>query len=159
MLAEKTELEALSELCDRDRDILNERIVAAERVIDQAKNGGLPSAKELVVPSCVLHQQLYDVVTEDAAIEDTLYALGRRMEWEGSRDADEEEVRGRVEAVMKVCSLWPEILQISELIMIQHIRSLAREQWLKRALAMKIAEQLGLQFVEEDVDQEWERTV
>lgn len=50
------------------------------------------------------------------------------------------------------------ISQIGELIMSQHIRALAREQWLKRALAMKIAEQLGLQFLEEDVDEEWERT-
>lgn len=82
MLQEKKELEKLSELCDRDAEILKERIAAAERVIEDARKRELPQAEELVVPAHVLHRQLYELVAEDMAIEDTIYVLGKALDRE-----------------------------------------------------------------------------
>lgn len=82
MRQELTGLSELSELCDRDAEILKERIAATERVIEDARKRELPPGDELVVPACVLHRQLYDLVTEDRAIEDTIYILGKALDRE-----------------------------------------------------------------------------
>ncbi|KAI5793130.1 tumor susceptibility protein [Geopyxis carbonaria] len=117
MERERTELNRLAEICDKDTEILHERIAMAERVIEDARRVEPPNVDEAVVAPSVVHSQLYDLVTEDMAIEDTIYVLGKALDRE----------------------------KIPLEVFLKHVRNLAREQFLKRALVKKILEQLGMQ--------------
>lgn len=82
MERERAELQHLSDSCDQNAEILKERISMAERVIQEAKNTEPPGIDEVVVAPSVVHQQLYDCVAEDMAIEDTIYVLGKALDGE-----------------------------------------------------------------------------
>jgi len=116
MEREKNELQRIVEICDKDSDILRERIAMAEGVIQDANNREVPPIDSVVVAPTVLHTQLYDLVTEDMAIEDTLYVLEKALDKE----------------------------RITLDVFLKHARTLAREQYLKKALVRKISEQLGI---------------
>jgi ESCRT-I complex subunit TSG101 len=79
---EKLELSHQAELCDKDTEILLERIAAAERVIDECRARGPPDVDAVVVAPSVLQNQVYELVTEDMAISDTLYVLGKALDRE-----------------------------------------------------------------------------
>jgi len=85
-------------------------------VIDECHAREPPNVDQVVVAPSVVENQLYDLVTEDLGIEDTIYALAKALDGE----------KITLEAFLK------------------HARSLAREQFLKRALARKITDEMGI---------------
>jgi ESCRT-I complex subunit TSG101 len=54
----------------------------AERVIDECRAREPPNVDQVVVAPSVVENQLYDLVTEDLGIEDTIYALARALDGE-----------------------------------------------------------------------------
>ncbi|KAI9090083.1 UEV domain-containing protein [Phlyctochytrium arcticum] len=91
----------------------NEQLQSQVELIQQQAD---VNVDEVVLGSAVVYNQLFDVVADDHAIDDTLYYLGKALDAE------------RVEPA----------------IYLKHVRNLAREQFLKRALVKKIRQQVGL---------------
>lgn len=79
---EAHELQHIVAVCDSDAEILRERIAMAEGVIQECRTRGLPDVDSMVVAGSVVETQLYDLVAEDQAIEDTLYVLGKALDKE-----------------------------------------------------------------------------
>lgn len=114
---ETNELRRIEEACTRDTAILQERINAAEGVTRDALQSDEVDIDKILVGSRVVYNQIYDLVCADLAIDDTIYALGIAHERE--------------------CITFD--------VFLRHVRILAREQFLKKALLAKIREQTKLQ--------------
>ncbi|KAH8646706.1 UEV domain-containing protein [Xylariales sp. PMI_506] len=109
-------LASLSALLASNASVLQSSIKEADAVIAGSRTRGLPGVDELLVAPTVVGNQLYDVAAEERALADAIFVLGRAVE------------RGRV----------------SPAVFAKTTRSLAREWYLKKALARKIARGMGL---------------
>ncbi|KAK9450208.1 UEV domain-containing protein [Limtongia smithiae] len=118
------ELQRISDAARRNKTILRERVgLAEQRVADAARLAGADGSPgagvnvdEIVGAEAAVFNQLYELCADDNAIEDTIYVLGKALE----RD------------------------RIPIDVFLKHARTLAREQFLKRALVRKIAQDTGL---------------
>jgi len=54
----------------------------AEAVIQDCRTRELPEVDSMVVAGSVVEMQLYDLVAEEMAIEDTIYVLGKALDRE-----------------------------------------------------------------------------
>jgi ESCRT-I complex subunit TSG101 len=114
--AQTRELDNITKGCHANEAILTEKIETARRVISDAKSRQKPNVDEILCAENIVYNQLYQLVAEDHAIDDTMYILGKAL------DKD----RVQLDPFLK------------------HTRTLAREQFLKRALINKISCQVGL---------------
>jgi ESCRT-I complex subunit TSG101 len=112
--AEKAELQRIEATSKSNETILRESISAVKNVILDSSNRKVPHIDEAISAKNVVYNQLYELVAEDHAIEDTIYMLGKALD----RD------RIKLEPFMK------------------HSRTLAREQFMKKALVNKIASEI-----------------
>ena len=73
-------------ICAADVGILKERIQGAEGLVREVGNEGgrykIPDIDKVVCAPTVVHSQLYELVTEDMAIEDAIYVLGKALDRE-----------------------------------------------------------------------------
>ncbi|KIR82118.1 ESCRT-I complex subunit TSG101 [Cryptococcus gattii EJB2] len=112
---EMARLEAVKKVCDSVGKKMEEVVAkGGERVADLESKGEV-SVDELVCGISIVHNQLIDLVAEDNAIEDTIYHMTRALDAE----------RVDVDRYLK------------------SIRSLAREQYMKRALIERIIQGMG----------------
>lgn len=103
-------LEAVKKVCDSVGKKMEEVVAkGGERVADLESKGEV-AVDELVCGISIVHNQLVDLVAEDNAIEDTIYHMTRALDAE----------RVDLDRYLK------------------SIRSLAREQYMKRALIERI---------------------
>jgi ESCRT-I complex subunit TSG101 len=109
-------LTPLSSLLASNTTVLQSSLKEADAVINNSKTQKPPAIDDLLVAPTVVGNQLYDVVAEERALGDAIFVLGRAVE------------RGR----------------ISPAVFAKTTRSLAREWYLKKALARKIARGMGL---------------
>ncbi|RDL39128.1 UBC-like protein [Venustampulla echinocandica] len=116
MQAEVQALESLNELLQSNATISHTALHDADAVIESSQHRTAPSVDELLVAPTVVGNQLYELVSEERALGDALFVLGRAVE------------RGR----------------ITPATFVKTTRSLAREWYLKKALAKKIARGMGL---------------
>ncbi|KAF3201614.1 hypothetical protein TWF106_002776 [Orbilia oligospora] len=116
MERERIELIRINDVCEKDQRILNERIGMADELIREVRDREAPNIDAVVVAPTVVHNQLYELVTDDMAIEDTIYVLGKALDKE----------------------------RITLDVFLKHTRALAREQFMKRALVKKISRQIGM---------------
>ncbi|KAF3086887.1 hypothetical protein TWF102_007535 [Orbilia oligospora] len=116
MERERIELTRINDVCEKDQRILNERIGMADELIREVRDREAPNIDAVVVAPTVVHNQLYELVTDDMAIEDTIYVLGKALDKE----------------------------RITLDVFLKHTRALAREQFMKRALVKKISRQIGM---------------
>jgi ESCRT-I complex subunit TSG101 len=116
MQAEIQVLESLSGLLNSNTDILHNALRDADGVIDSGQHRTAPNIDEILVAPTVVGNQLYELVNEERSLGDALFLLGRAVE------------RGRV----------------SPTVFAKMTRGLAREWYLKKALAKKIAKGMGL---------------
>jgi ESCRT-I complex subunit TSG101 len=96
---------------DKNLEILHQADEKAAQWLQENESKKF-NVDDVIVPDDVLSQQMFDLVAEDAAIEDTLYYLNRALE-SGVIDVDS---------------------------FLKAYRSLSREQFLKRALCTKVFE-------------------
>ncbi|GAA5830468.1 hypothetical protein JCM5353_005856 [Sporobolomyces roseus] len=114
---EMARLRAVRDVCMNVRDRYKEVVEEGEkRMGEYERRGEGVDVDEIICGSTVVYTQLLDLVAEDAALEDTIYALGRALN-SGTANIDLEQFLKRV-------------------------RALAREQFIKRATINKIL--LGL---------------
>lgn len=96
--------------------ILHTALRDADAVIDSSQHRTAPNIDEILVAPTVVGNQLYELVSEERSLGDALFVLGRAVE------------RGR----------------ITPAVFAKMTRSLAREWYLKKALAKKIGRGMGL---------------
>ncbi|KAI1810665.1 UEV-domain-containing protein [Poronia punctata] len=106
----------LSSLLVSNTAALQSSLKEADAVISNSQAQEPPPIDDLLVAPTVVGNQLYDVVAEERALGDAIFVLGRAVE------------RGR----------------ISPAVFAKTTRSLAREWYLKKALARKIGRGMGL---------------
>ncbi|KAL7792593.1 UEV domain-containing protein [Trichoderma ceciliae] len=119
--AEMGQLTQLSNIITSNTNILHDALRKADAVIEGSRSHIVPDIDELLVAPTVVSNQLYRVVAEERALGDAIFMLGRAVE------------RGR----------------ISPAAFAKMTRSLAREWYLKKALARKIAQGMGLMIYTE----------
>ncbi|KAI8596670.1 UEV domain-containing protein [Dissophora ornata] len=114
----KTELQNLRDLNTKIQYNITTLTRTTEQLnvkIEQIRTWPEEPVDEIICGSSVVHNQLFDLVAEEIAIEDTIYYLGRAL----GQDKVE------LNAYMK------------------HLRNLSREQFMKKALIKKVKAQLG----------------
>ena len=108
-------LKAVRDVCKVTGDRLDSSVTEITESLRSLQAREDPDPDSMVLATSIVGNQLVDLVAEDNAIEDTLYHLGRALNAE----------RIDLEKFLK------------------QTRMLAREQFIKRALAMKISEGMG----------------
>lgn len=116
MARERVELDRLAASARENAKSLDERMDSAKQAISAARTRPPPELDDAISAETVVHNQLYQLVADDHAIDDALYVLGKAL------DSD----RIKLDQYMK------------------HTRLLGREQFMKRALVLKISKQLNL---------------
>lgn len=127
LVDEITRVSQLRSTISNNIEILKEGLNKADEVIRDTTGMGpngvpsseprpLPSIDETLVPPTVVHKQLHDLIISERAIQRSIYALQEAL------------TKGRVGV-----DVWAKVT-----------RGLAREAFLKRALAMKAAQGAGL---------------
>lgn len=112
---ELSRLKAVRDVCQTTGDRLQASVTEITDQVRMLQGKEEPDPDSMVLATSIVGNQLVDLVAEDNAIEDTLYHLGRALNAE----------RIGLETFLK------------------QTRLLAREQFMKRALAMKISEGMG----------------
>ncbi|KAF2087410.1 UEV-domain-containing protein, partial [Saccharata proteae CBS 121410] len=116
--AELAQLQELDAVLERNEKVLREAMQEADRTVTAVKQGRwkVPDVDEVLVAPTVVGTQLWGVVAEERALGEAVFLMGRAVE------------RGRVG-----CEGFA-----------KQTRSLAREQFLKKALIKKISKGMGL---------------
>ncbi|OSS51841.1 hypothetical protein B5807_03098 [Epicoccum nigrum] len=114
--AELGELQQLDAVLASNEHILKGAMVEADRAMDDARRRQAPDVDDVLVAPTVVGQQLYTLAAEERGIADALFVLGRALD------------KGRITAD----------------VFVKQTRSLAREQFLKKALIKKIAKGMAL---------------
>ncbi|KAN0064771.1 Suppressor protein stp22 of temperature-sensitive alpha-factor receptor and arginine permease [Thecaphora frezii] len=114
---EMRRLEAVRDVCRATGDRMEATVEEAKERIEWLRNKEEPDVDGMVLATSIVGNQLVDLVAEDNAIEDALYQLSRALNAERI-DLDR---------------------------FLKQTRMLAREQFMKRALAFKIVEGMGWQ--------------
>ncbi|PWN92851.1 UEV-domain-containing protein [Acaromyces ingoldii] len=107
---EMSRLEAVRDVCRATGDGLERSVNEAREWAQKLREREDPNPDEMVFSTSIVGNQLIDLVAEDNAIEDTLYHLGR--------------------------ALNAEVIDLDRFL--KQTRFLAREQFMRRALAQKI---------------------
>ncbi|EMR09808.1 hypothetical protein PNEG_01989 [Pneumocystis murina B123] len=107
---EKTEITHIKEQCQKNIDILKEKIESSKLLIEKCKNMQEPSIDDIVIPGNALSEQFYDLISDEKSIEDTIHVLVKMLEKE----------------------------RIDFDTFLKYTRNLAREQFMKKALIRKI---------------------
>ncbi|BGP37815.1 Suppressor protein stp22 of temperature-sensitive alpha-factor receptor and arginine permease [Rhodotorula kratochvilovae] len=99
---EMARLEAVRSVCENVRGRYAEVVDAAEgRMREYEARGEGVDVDEIVCGSTVVYTQLLDLVAEDAALEDTIYALGRGLNSGGVANIDLDRFLKRVRLLAK----------------------------------------------------------
>ncbi|KAJ3498965.1 hypothetical protein NLG97_g726 [Lecanicillium saksenae] len=114
--SELGQLNQLSSVLSSNTNILHDALRKADGVIEGSASHAKPDIDELLVAPTVVSNQLYNLVAEERALGDAIFMLGRAVE------------RGKIPPA----------------VFAKTTRSLAREWYLKKALARKIAQGMGM---------------
>ncbi|ORX36004.1 UEV domain-domain-containing protein [Kockovaella imperatae] len=112
---EMARLEAVKKVCDSVGRKMDNVVAQGETRVAELESRGEISVDEVVCGISIVHNQLIDLVAEDNAIEDTIFHMTRAL------DAERIDIDRFVKSV----------------------RSLAREQYMKRALIERILGNMG----------------
>lgn len=115
---EMARLEAVRDICRSTGDRLEQTVHATKQRISELHAREEPDIDGVLSATSLVGNQLIELVAEDNAIEDTLYHLGR--------------------------ALNSEILDLDRFL--KQTRFLAREQFMRRALAQKISQGMGWEW-------------
>ncbi|KAF2030382.1 UEV-domain-containing protein [Setomelanomma holmii] len=114
--AELGELQQLDAALASNEQILKGAMIEADRVMEDARRRKAPDVDDVLVAPTLVGGQLYTLAAEEKGIADALFVLGRALD------------KGRVSAD----------------VFVKQTRSLAREQFLKKALIKKMAKGMAL---------------
>ncbi|KAG4300586.1 hypothetical protein PCK1_003015 [Pneumocystis canis] len=79
---EKTEFIHLKEQCEKNIDILKEKIETSELFIQKYENLEKPLVDDIVMPGNILSKQFYDLISDEKSIEDVIGVLWGMLEKE-----------------------------------------------------------------------------
>lgn len=109
-------MQQLDAVLASNEKILRDAMVEADRVMEEGRRRKAPDVDDVLVAPTVVGGQLYTLAAEEKGIADALFVLGRALD------------KGRIGAD----------------VFVKQTRSLAREQFLKKALIKKIAKGMAL---------------
>ncbi|UZJ55349.1 hypothetical protein CBS101457_004669 [Exobasidium rhododendri] len=112
---EMARLEAVRDVCRATGDGLHEAVSKGSRRIEELKVRNEPEIDGMICATSIVGNQLIDLVAADSAIGDTLFYLGQ--------------------------ALHSEVIEVEKFL--KQTRFLAREQFMRRALAQKISQGMG----------------
>ncbi|KAI4110354.1 MAG: hypothetical protein LQ339_001521 [Xanthoria mediterranea] len=113
---EIAQLNDLQALLDSNEKILRQAMLDADKVLEDAKRRDVPAVEEVLVAPTVVAGQLYENVVEERVLEECRTVVGKALD------------KGRIGG-----DVWA-----------KQTRSLAREEFLKKALIQKISRGMGL---------------
>ncbi|KAL8759237.1 MAG: hypothetical protein Q9199_000924 [Rusavskia elegans] len=113
---EIAQLNDLQALLDSNEKILRQAMLDADKVLEDAKRRDVPAVEEVLVAPTVVAGQLYENVVEERVLEECRTVVGKALD------------KGRIGG-----DVWA-----------KQTRSLAREEFLKKALIKKISRGMGL---------------
>ncbi|KAL8942913.1 MAG: hypothetical protein Q9216_001388 [Gyalolechia sp. 2 TL-2023] len=113
---EISQLNHLQALLDSNENILRQAMHDADKILDDAKRREVPAVEEVLVAPTVVAGQLYESVIEERVLEECRVVVGKALD------------KGRIGG-----DIWA-----------KQTRSLAREEFLKKALIKKISRGMGL---------------
>ncbi|KAL8673813.1 MAG: hypothetical protein Q9168_001778 [Polycauliona sp. 1 TL-2023] len=113
---EMAQLNDLQALLDSNEKILRQAMLDADKVLEDAKRREVPAVEEVLVAPTVAAGQLYENVVEERVLEECRTVVGKALD------------KGRIGS-----DVWA-----------KQTRSLAREEFLKKALINKISRGMGL---------------
>ncbi|KAI4123080.1 MAG: hypothetical protein LQ338_005451 [Usnochroma carphineum] len=113
---EMSQLNDLQTLLDSNEKILRQAMIDADKVLDDAKRRDVPAVEDVLVAPTVVARQLYETVIEERVLEECRTVMGKALD------------KGRIGG-----DVWA-----------KQTRSLAREEFLKKALIKKISRGMGL---------------
>ena len=113
---EVSQLNELEKLLSSNEAILHQAMRDADKVLEDAKKRQVPNVDEVLFAPTVVARQLYEAVADERAIEDCRTLLAKALD------------KGRIGG-----GVWA-----------KQTRSLAREEFLKKALVKKISRGMGL---------------
>ncbi|KAL8913741.1 MAG: hypothetical protein Q9171_001475 [Xanthocarpia ochracea] len=113
---EIAQLNHLQGLLDSNEKILHQAMLDADKVLEDAKRRDVPAVEEVLVAPTVVAGQLYENVVEERVLEECRSVVGKALD------------KGRIGG-----DVWA-----------KQTRSLAREEFLKKALIKKISRGMGL---------------
>ncbi|PVI05207.1 UEV-domain-containing protein [Periconia macrospinosa] len=114
--SEIDQLQQLDAALASNENILRDAMREADRVMEDARRRKAPDVDDVLVAPTVVGGQLYSVAAEERALAEALFVLGRALD------------KGRIGGD----------------VFVKQTRTLAREQFLKKALVKKIARGMGL---------------
>ncbi|KAI8942952.1 hypothetical protein NX059_000991 [Plenodomus lindquistii] len=114
--AELGELQQLDASLASNEQVLKGAMVEADRVMDDARRRPVPDVDDVLVAPTLVGGQLYTLAAEEKGIADAIFVLGRALD------------KGRVGTE----------------VFVKQTRSLAREQFMRKALIKKIAQGMAL---------------
>ncbi|KAF2844927.1 UEV-domain-containing protein [Plenodomus tracheiphilus IPT5] len=114
--AELGELQQMDTALASNEQVLKGAMVEADRVMEDARRRKVPDVDDVLVAPTLVGGQLYSLAAEEKGIADAIFVLGRALD------------KGRVGAE----------------VFVKQTRSLAREQFLKKAHIKKIAQGMAL---------------
>lgn len=136
---EVSQLQDLDKMLTSNEKILHETMREADKQLDSVGRKEKPKVDEVLVAPNIVGEQLYGLVADERAIGDTMFALTKALD-KGRVGAD---VYVKVSDQEMVIPLPPQVQSIV-LTPLKQTRSLAREQFLKKALIQKIGSGMGL---------------
>ncbi|KAI4273709.1 MAG: hypothetical protein LQ337_004449 [Flavoplaca oasis] len=113
---EIAQLDDLQALLDTNEKILRQAMLDADKVLEDAQRRDVPAVEEVLVAPTVVAGQLYESVVEVKVLEECRIVVGKALD------------KGRIGG-----DVWA-----------KQTRSLAREEFLKKALIKKISQGMGL---------------
>ncbi|KAL8725138.1 MAG: hypothetical protein Q9166_007542 [cf. Caloplaca sp. 2 TL-2023] len=113
---EIAQLNDLQALLDSNEKILRQAMLDADKVLEDAKRRDVPAVEEVLVAPTVVAGQLYENVVEERVLEECRIVVGKALD------------KGRIGG-----DVWA-----------KQTRSLAREEFLKKALVKKISRGMSL---------------
>lgn len=130
---EIAQLNDLQALLDSNEKILRQAMLDADKVLEDAKRRDVPAVEEVLVAPTVVAGQLYENVVEERVLEECRTVVGKAL--------DKGRIGGDVWAKVDTLIESPTKNRAD---ILQQTRSLAREEFLKKALIKKISRGMGL---------------
>ena len=128
------QLNELEAMLSSNENILHQAMRDADKVLEDAKRRTIPNIDEVLVAPTVIAGQLYQSVAEEKAIEDSRAVLSLAL--------DVGRIGSGVWAKVRESSCFQ--LDWRSLSLLQQTRSLAREEFLKKALIRKISRGMAI---------------
>ncbi len=121
---------------------LTKNLEERKKAIEQIQQTDLD---DYYIAAAPLYRQLLDLVADDHAIEDTLYYLGKQLQ--SKPKSNNNGYDGKTASALTESKMSDRNEAETLSVHFKYVRTLASEQFFRRALALKIRQQMGTKHI------------